>query len=456
MGRRLEPFECEIVDLGPRGSGVGIAPDGRRVEVRGGLPGSRVAVVPTGRRRGVWTARRTALLTRPPGYEAPPCPIFGLCGGCTLQELALPVQRALKHQRALAEIGPGAATVHPPRGGPRAYGYRNKLELTFGPRRYLDDASHAGGASIEGRFLGFHAPGRFDRIVDAERCLLASDALRDLLTAARGTALAPGAPAPWDPRARTGFWRHLVLREAAGGMLAVLVTSPATPDEAAAVDHVARALLEAGASGVAWWVNEGVAGVARGRTARTWGRESVEERIGPLTLTVSAASFLQTSTEGAVALYDTVAEALGRGGTLYDLYCGIGAIGLYLADRFDAIVGIEEVEEAVADAKRNAARAGVAARFVHARVEDALDEIAASGPDVHVVVDPPRAGLHPRVAARLGSLPVASLVYVACAPASLGRDARVLEAGGLRMTDLYTVDLFPQTAHLEAVARFVR
>jgi len=455
MARRLEPFECEIAELGPRGTGVGIAPDGRPVEVRGGLPGSRVAVVPTGRRKGVWTARRTALLTPPPGYEPPPCPIFGLCGGCTLQELALPVQRAHKHRRAVTEVGPGSAVVHPPRGGSRAYGYRNKLELTFGPRRYLDEAAHAAGAPIAGRFLGFHAPGRFDRIVDVERCLLAGHALDDLLTAARRASLRPEAPPPWDARTHVGFWRHLVLREAAGGTLAVIVTSPPAADESAAVEQLASALLEAGASGVAWWVNDGVAGVARGRTERTWGRGSVDERLGHLTLTVSAASFLQTSTEGAVVLYDTVAEALGRGGTLIDLYCGIGAIGLYVADRFDAIVGIEEIAEAVTDAERNAARAGVAARFVHARVEDALDEIAA-GPDVHVVVDPPRAGLHPRVAAKLASLPVASLVYVACAPASLGRDARILEGGGLRMTDLYTVDLFPQTGHVEAVARFVR
>jgi 23S rRNA (uracil1939-C5)-methyltransferase len=455
MARRLEPFECEIVDLGPRGTGVGVAPDGRPVEVRGGLPGSRVAVVPTGRRKGVWTARRTAMLAPPPGYEPPPCPIFGLCGGCTLQGLALPVQRALKHARAIAEVGPGSAAVHAPRGGPRAYGYRNKVELTFGPRRYLDEAAHAAGQPIDGRFLGFHAPGRFDRIVDAERCLLVSDHLQGLLAAARRVTLTPAAPEPWDPRSHQGFWRHLVLREAAGGSLAVLVTSPPEGERTAAVERAAAALLDAGAAGVTWWVNDGVASVARGRTERTWGATSVDERIAHLTLGVSAASFLQTSTEGARVLYDTVGEALGRGGTLFDLYCGIGAIGLYVADHFDRIVGIEEVADAVADAQRNAERAGVDARFVHARVEDALDEIA-GGEDVHVVVDPPRAGLHPRVAAKLAALPVASLVYVACAPSSLGRDARILEAGGFRMTDLHTVDLFPQTGHVEAVARFVR
>ena len=118
-------------------------------------------------------------------------------------------------------------------------------------------------------------------------------------------------------------------------------------------------------------------------------------------------------------------------------------------------MGIEEVATAVADATRNAERSGVAATFVHAKVEDALDRLA-SGPDVHVVVDPPRAGLHPKVVARLASLDVASIVYVACAPASLGRDAVGLQAGGWRPTDLWTVDLFPQTPHVEAVARFTR
>src|SRR5690606_6349888 len=122
---------------------------------------------------------------------------------------------------------------------------------------------------------------------------------------------------------------------------------------------------------VQWAVNDGVADVARGDTRRVWGADVIEERLGALRLQLSARSFLQTSTEGAEVLYDTVGEALAVGPrTLIDLYCGTGTIGLYLADRFDHIVGIEEIGDAVRDARANAARNGVDATFREAKVED--------------------------------------------------------------------------------------
>ncbi|MEM6929032.1 MAG: methyltransferase domain-containing protein, partial [Myxococcota bacterium] len=208
-------------------------------------------------------------------------------------------------------------------------------------------------------------------------------------------------------------------------------------------------------AGVQWHVNDGVADVARGTVARTWGRPFLVERLGDLSVRVSPTSFLQTNTAGCVVLYDTIGEAVGRGTTLLDLYCGAGSIGLYLADRFTRIVGVEEVEAAVTDARINAEDNGIAATFTAAKVEDTLQAIE-GGDDVHIVVDPPRAGLHPKVARRLAETEVPVLIYVACHPGSLGRDAAVLREGGFRATDVWPVDLFPQTGHLELVARFVR
>lgn len=451
MARRIPPFETDIDHLAARGVGVGTAPDGRPVHVRGAPPGARVAVEVTGRGKGVLQARRTALVRPPPDAAVPRCRVFGTCGGCSLQELGLEAQRAAKHALALAEARPPAGTrIHPPRGDAAAYGYRNRVELTFGRRRWVTDADKAAGAPIEGAFLGFHAPGRFDRIVDAERCELVSEPVNALLAALRAVALAPGAPVPYDPSTREGFWRHVLIREAGDRRLVVLYTASAEPREWAE-----RALAALDADGVQWRVNAGLADVARGELVLAGGVETLEERLGHVVLRLSPTAFFQTSTAGARVLYDTVGEATGEGGVLVDLYCGTGAIGLYLARRFDRVVGIEESAASVEDARANAAANGVEATFRAAKVEDALDGITA-GDGVRIVVDPPRAGLHPRVASALARARADVLVYVACNPASLGRDALVLAAGGWRLTDLWTVDLFPQTGHVEAVARFAR
>ena len=471
--RHLPPFEFEVEGLGKGGAGVGRAPDGRPVQARPAPPGSRVAVVPYASKRGVWLARRSHLVRPAPGGVAPRCAVFGLCGGCALQELDLASQRAAKRDAAIADVAEGLGVsaaslaerclVHPTRGADQAYGYRNKVELTFAPSRYLDEAAHAAGESIRGRWLGFHAQGRFDRAVDAARCELIDDAANALLGALRRLVLVEDDQPLWDARAHTGIWRHALLRraDATGQPLVGLYTSSSA--DPAAVARVAEGLrataLPPGQRlrGVLWIVNDGVADVARGETREVFGEATLTERLGGVDFELSVESFFQTNTPGAEVLARTVAEALGGGGgVLLDLYCGIGSLGLAIGGAFDRIVGVEEVEAAIADARVNAARAGVEGTWLAARVEDALDALEPELEGAAIVVDPPRAGLHPRVARRLAAVRSARLVYVACKPGSLGRDAAVLEAGGWRLTDLFTVDLFPQTGHVEMVARVER
>jgi 23S rRNA (uracil1939-C5)-methyltransferase len=480
MTRRLGPFECEIEALGPRGVGRAVAPDGRRVSVRAAPPGSRLLVVPTARAKSGWTARRLATVRPAAGAVQPQCAQFGLCGGCALQELDLAAQGRHKLQLALHEVGEalGQARVHAMRGAGLAYGYRNKVELSFGPLRWLSEEDHERGLSQSGRFLGFHAPGRFDRLVDAPRCELVSEPMGEVLTRVRRHTLAEGAPPPYDPHTHQGFFRHLLVREAGDQRLVVLYTTStarsenrtSTPPSSGNLDPISSArentpLVEALAKdledlvvGFQWRLNDGVADVARGEVTRSWGQDYVEETLGSVRFRLGPTSFFQTSTPGARVLYDAVGEALGRGGVLLDLYCGIGSIGLYLAERFERVVGIEENPESVADAVQNAQRNGIPAEFRAARVEAALDvlEDGRLPAQTHVVVDPPRAGLHPSVAARLARGSFASLVYVACNPASLGRDALLLGEGGWRLTDVWPVDLFPQTGHVELVGRFSR
>ncbi len=457
MGRRrLAPFEAEITALGPKGQGRTVAPDGRPAVVRFGVPGGRVLVRPTGRKRGVWRGVRTALIRPPPNYVEPPCPLFGRCGGCALQELPLARQRELKMARAKEDVGdaPWDPTV---RGTASAYAYRNKIELSFGTSQYLDETSHRAGVPIDGRFLGFHTPGRFDRVVDVERCALVDETMNQTLAAMRAQVLVPGAPPPYDPRTHEGFFRHLLLRRGEGGVLVGLFTVSPSASERGFVERIASRMLDLpDVSGFVWFRNDGVADVAQGEVEQIWGEPTLQIALGTTRFTLDPRAFFQTNTAAAAVLYATIGEALGSGHRLLlDLYCGAGSIGIFLADRSRELLGVESVPEAVENARRNAAANGVRARFLAARVEQVLDRLS-GGPGVAAVVDPPRAGLHPKVADALASASLEVLVYVACNPASLGRDRRRLEAGGWVLERCWAVDLFPQTGHLEVVARFVR
>ena len=249
MGRRrmIPPFETELTHLAKGGVAVGATPTGREVHVRGSAPGAVVHVTPMGVKKGIVQGRRTGLVSPAPDAVEPKCAVFGLCGGCVLQELPVERQRQLKTDLALSQIEAAISlegvTVNPARGSSAGFGYRNKVELSFGIRRYLSEDDHALGLAIDGRFLGFHAPGRFDRVVDAERCELVSEGMNALLTTARALTLTEESPVPWDVREHVGFWRHLILRQgfATGELLVGLVTSSATtPEQEAAAVSLAE------------------------------------------------------------------------------------------------------------------------------------------------------------------------------------------------------------------------
>lgn len=472
--RRLPPFELEVERLGERGAGIGVAVDGRLMTVRGAVPGSRVKVQPAGRKKQMWKGRRLHMVRPPADYVEPPCSVFGRCGGCTLQELGLETQRQHKLDFALSAVAQGLdecrpgwrdeVVVHPIRGSEAAYEYRNKIELSFGSRCYLTDEEMAAELPIKGRFIGFHPPGRFDRVVDIKRCWLVGEASNQLL-ALVSEHLKGSQFEPYDLRSHEGFWRHLLLRESpsTGECLIGLYTNVGTTTaHGEEVEVLAEKLLglelEGGRSvaGIVWLENDGVADVARGNSRRVWGRPWMTERLGERHFRLSTSSFFQTSTHGAVVLYDTIREAVGaQVEVLYDLYCGVGSIGLYLSDDVGRIVGIEEHQAAVEDAAANAALNGVVnATYLCARVEEALETLQAIDERACLIVDPPRAGLHPKVAKALCSVSTDKLIYVACKPGSLGRDAALLAEGGWRLVEIWAVDLFPQTGHIELVGRF--
>jgi len=460
-------IEAEITDLAIGGRGL-VKIDGLAVFVDGAVPGDR-ARIRIGRKKRSWAEARVVDLLTPSGERVdPPCPYSGICGGCKWQFLAYDHQLAYKRRHvseALAHIGgldADAIPVHPVIASPRTFGYRNKMEFSCTPRRWLLPAELHQKEIVKDFALGLHVPGGFNKILHIDACLLQPDTGNRILNHAQQYMARSVAPA-YDLKAHTGFWRFLTIRHSAARdqYLVNIITASENRNE---VQPLADQLMAAfpQVAGVVNNVTASKAGVAVGEyELGLAGAAAIRDEIGPFSFEISANSFFQTNTGGARRLYDTVkryARLSGREKVL-DLYCGTGTIALYLAADAAEVTGLEMAESAVADARGNARRHGVEnCRFILGDVRDTLaGAVQGNGGDVPdlLIIDPPRAGLHKNVVKQVLALAPPRMVYVSCNPATLARDLGLMREQ-YRVAEVQPVDMFPHTFHIEAVARLER
>lgn len=452
--RRGDTLSVSIDDLAFGGEGVGRV-NGYVVFVRGGIPGDtlRVRLVEARSRFGRGVIE--AIETPSPDRVDAPCAYFGRCGGCRLQHVAYPAQLAFKEKQVrdcLERIGGlPPFELRPILPAPEVLGYRNKMEFTVAP-------------SAAGPALGLHEAERYDSVLDIERCLLQSDVMNTLLAETRQALRARGLSVyetGADGEGR-GLLRFVTLREGrrtGQAMVNVVVSAPDVQVLAPVATEV-HARVPATAS-VVLNVNDTKASVAVGTEEHLLlGRDTITERLDDVVFEISANSFFQTNTVQAERLFALVDDACALTGTetVIDLYSGTGAISLLLARKSRHVYGIELAAAAVADAVRNARANGIEnCAFLAGEVRHALPELVRQGvkPDV-VVADPPRAGFHPKALATLAALAPARLVYVSCNPATLARDVGDLVRQGYALEWVQPVDMFPQTPHIEAVARLRR
>lgn len=449
--KRDQELELTIDSLAYGGNGVARL-NGFVVFVRRGLPGDTVRARVTNVKRN--HAEALALEVVQPGPERvdAPCAHYPACGGCRFQDLAYEAQIAAKEQQvreALRRIGgltePPLEPIVP---AVEVFHYRNKLEYSF--------AQTPAGAA-----LGFHKAGRWDEVLDIERCWLTTDLGNALRLAVRDWARSERLPA-YDQVEHTGYLRHLVVREGrnTGQVLVQLVTAPG--DLRSARETFVETLRRfPEVRSIHWSVNDRPAEVTNLPTKLLWGEDAIEEELGGLRFRVRPNAFLQTNTAMAERLYALALEyaALTGEETVYDLYCGIGTIGLTFARDALTVWGVEVSEESVACALENADLNGIAnAAFFAGEVGESLEELAdrAGKPDV-VVVDPPRAGLSGKALRRMARLEAGRIVYVSCNPTTLAGNLKTLrEDWGYELERLRPVDMFPHTPHVEAVALLTR
>ena len=445
-----QELELQIDSLAFGGNGVARL-DGFVVFVRRGLPGDTVKARVTKVQRRHAEAVTTEVVIPGAARVAAPCAHYPACGGCRFQDLSYDVQVETKERWVADSLqrlaGLAAPPLEPIVPAAAIFGYRNKMEYSF-------TQTEAGPA------LGLHRAGRWDEVLPLERCHLVSD----LGNAVRNTlgewAREERLPA-YDQATAEGYLRHVVVREGrnTGQVLVQLVTSDGERFDREHLIEVLTAFPEV--RSIHWAVNPGVAEVTNLPTELLWGEDAIEETIGGLRFRVRPNAFLQTNTEMAEQLYALAAEFASLTGveTVYDLYCGIGTIGLSLAASSLTVWGVEISEESVACAIENAELNSVGnAAFFAGNVGDSLRELAdrAGGPDV-VVVDPPRAGLAGKALRRLGELAAPRIVYVSCNPTTLAGDVKRLAADyGYSLVRARPVDMFPHTPHVECVALLER
>jgi 23S rRNA (uracil1939-C5)-methyltransferase len=451
-----QQYEAEIIGISHDGEGVGRV-NGFTLFVAGALPGERALVRVEHLKKQYGHARLLELVEESAERVMPVCSIYEECGGCQLQHLSYEAQLRVKRQQVvdnLQRIGKldvaGEASegivVHPTLGMAEPWRYRNKAQVPFGEER-------------GGLIGGFYAQGSH-RIIDMEECLIQHEANDEVVARVKEIGARLGIRA-YREETNAGLLRHVVVKVGfrTGEIMVVLVTNGSTiPRVDEWIDGIRAALPSV--KSICHNINVKQTNVIFGDETRVlWGSEVIYDYIGDVKFAISARSFFQVNPVQTEVLYGKALEYAGLTGdeVVVDAYCGIGTISLFLAQRAGQVYGVEIVEEAIADARKNAELNGMTnVHFEAGPAEVVLPEWTRQGirPDV-IVVDPPRKGCDAALLATILELQPRRVVYVSCSASTLARDLRVLVDGGYGVAEVTPVDMFPHTVHVESVALLV-
>ncbi len=457
--KQIKVLHClEIVKVADKGLGMGYS-EGKVVFVERTIPGDIADVQ-------LYKDKKNYAMGFPLRFEQyspkriePYCQHFGTCGGCRWQNIPYDVELEFKTQlvadalQRLARM-PGA-DVKPAIGAHPQTHYRNKLEYTFSNRRWLSREEIDSGADAQDNILGYHVPKYFDKVLDIQTCYLQPEPSDSLRLFVRGQARRLELNF-YDLTKKTGVLRNLIIRNnRRGEFMIILVISQFGPDIAALLEAVREAFPAVKC--IFYALNtKSNSGMNDVDVIHFWGQNFLEESLGNIRYRIGPKSFFQTNPAQAEVLVAAVRQAAELRPTdlVYDLYTGLGSIALYLAADCREVIGIEWVEEAVADARINATENGIdncrffAGDMVKLLTEEFMQE--QGRPDV-IITDPPRAGMSEKINRRILESGARRIVYVSCNPVSQARDLEQL-LEGYQLRDLQPVDMFPRTWHIENIA----
>ncbi|MFA6334289.1 MAG: 23S rRNA (uracil(1939)-C(5))-methyltransferase RlmD [Bacteroidales bacterium] len=461
MGRRdKELFESvEIESIAAEGKAISHI-NGKVLFVPHAIPGDIIDVQVNIKRKGYMEGYVVNMIKPSPVRIEPFCSHYGICGGCKWQPLPYPLQLEFKQQQVidqLTRIGKlKLPEITPILGSEKTTLYRNKLEFTFSNKRWLESKEELDNIPFSDRpGLGFHISGLFDKVLDVQKCYLQPEPSNSLRLFIRDFAIKNDLPF-FDLKKQTGFLRNMVVRTSTTGEFMLIMVFAYDDRELRGL--ILNAVIEKfpEIASINYIIND----KKNDNTSdlpfvNYYGKDCIYERMENLKFRIGPKSFYQTNSEQAYRLYSVVKEYAGLTGDeiVYDLYTGTGTIALFLASMASKVIGIEYVPEAIEDAKANVRENNITnCSFFAGDMKDMLnaDFIKSNGKPNVIILDPPRAGIHPDVAKVIVEARPRKIVYVSCNPASQARDLALM-AENYEITKIRPVDMFPHTHHLENV-----
>lgn len=388
----------------------------------------------------------------------PFCEYFGTCGGCKWQHLDYQYQLKFKRQQVidcLQRIGKlDFPEVEPTLASADTRYYRNKLEFTFSNRRWLSHEEIGSGEVLNRNGVGFHKPRQFDKIVDIHQCYLQQDPSNAIRNSIRDHSLLHELNF-YDIRKKQGFLRNLIIRNTTGGEhMVILQVAEDKPELYELLDHIENTFPEI--TSLQYVINnKGNETFFDLPVQLHKGQPFITETMGDLQFRIGPKSFYQTNSKQAHQMYKLVKQLAGVTGkeVVYDLYTGTGTIALFIASAAGKVVGIEQVPEAIEDAKINSKINGINnCHFYAGDTRKVLSEefISNHGAPEVIITDPPRAGMHAEVVDQIVQMSPGRIVYVSCNPATQARDIALLSEF-YQIMSVHPVDMFPHTHHVESV-----
>ena len=450
--------QLEIESVSSDGKGVG-RKNGQVIFVKGTVPGDVLNVSILKSKKNYMEATSEVFHSFSKDRADSFCEHFGLCGGCKWQHMDYVAQLRFKQDHVEENLkklsGLKLPRVQPILGSEKTTFYRNKLEYTFSNFKWLTKEEINSSEEHVRSGLGFHLPGRFDKILNINMCFLQPYPSNEIRIGLKKYADKQGLEF-FDLKRQSGFLRNLIIRTATTGDLMVILQVFQYDEEK--INEVMSYLKNTFSSitSLMYVVN------AKGNDTfhdleviLFHGKDHIIERMGSLQFRIGPQSFYQTNSDQAHKLYKVASNFANLKGheLIYDLYTGTGTIANFLAKSAKKVIGIEYMEDAIKDAKINSALNDISnTEFFAGDMKNMLrnDFIHTHGRPSVIITDPPRAGMHPRVTQLLTDQKVDKLVYVSCNPATQARDLQILGASYV-VEKIQPVDMFPHTQHVENV-----
>lgn len=434
--------------------------DGTVLFVEYAVPGDLVDVRVTKKKKNYMEGVITRIVTPSEHRQEPFCEHFGICGGCRWQTLPYQMQLQSKERQVfdqLSRIGhlslPEVSPIIP---ADETIYYRNKLEFTFSSKRWIYRDEDPEAVPLQDRMgLGFHVGRFFDKVLDIKKCWLQKSPSNEIRLFIKNFAVLNGLEF-YDIRENNGFLRNIFIRTNEEGdvMLIICFAHEDKENREKLLEAVSKEFNQI--KSLYYIINSKLNDSISDQECFLYkGEEAIYESMEGLSFRIGPKSFYQTNSKQAYKLYSVTRQLAGLKGDeiVYDLYTGTGTIAQFVSSKASKVIGIEYVPEAIEDAESNAERNGITnCRFFAGDMKDVLNEdfIASEGrPDV-IILDPPRAGIHPDVAKVILAASPKKIVYVSCNPASQARDLAVL-ATDYEIKAVQPVDMFPHTIHVENV-----